>query len=332
MKKNLVRYLIIGMLLIGGILDGKQLVFAAPAPSSDEFAQVKIGESAAPITFPNMQGKNVTIDFKGKPTVIVSLHEFRIKRLLSFQEFYNKYNQAVNFYVVCHSDSKIVQQVIDTNGIILPILIDSKNEFLHNFNRALPSMLITDKQGIIRYNGTAFIDVASLNVYMNELTADKTKDLPFLLLDPPNYAQPAPPLMNIGDVITDEHLYDIEGNYITIKYSEKPTVLLFWAGFNAPQALDNTIPVIQGAYESRGNKANFYTVNFASNPEQAQIILNSYNSTVSSLYDKYPRVNLKYTYSCPTFVIIDQNGVIRYRPSGIISLEQLEGLIDSLVP
>ena len=332
MKKNFARYLIIGMLLIGGILNGNQLVFAAPAPSSDEFAQVKVGESAVPITFPNIQGRNVTIDFKRKPTVIVSLNEFRINRLMSFQEFYNKYNKAVNFYIVCHSDSKIVQQVINSNGIIMPILIDSKNEFLNNFNSGLPSMLIVDKQGIVRYNGTAFIDVASLNVYMDELMADKPKNLPTLLLDPPNYAQPAPPLMNIGDVITDEHLYDVEGNYIAIKYSGKPTVLLFWAGFNAPQALDKTIPVIQGAYESRGSKANFYTVNFASNPEQAQIILNSYNSTVPSLFDKYPRVNLKYTYSCPTFVIIDQNGVIRYRPSGVISLEQLEELIDSLVP
>ncbi|MBU2700438.1 hypothetical protein Ga0466249_001530 [Sporomusaceae bacterium BoRhaA] len=322
--------IIIGIILFGAIISNHMHAVGAPAPISDEFAQVQPGETALPITLPNMQGTNTIIGFKGKPTVIISLHEFRINRLTGFQEFYDKYKQLINFYIVCHSDKEIVQQLFDTYGFTMPVLLDNKKEYVNSFNIGLPSMLIVDKSGIIRYNGTAFVDEQSLDGYTVELIADKIKSLPVIMLDPPNYAQPAPPSMKIGDVVTDERLYDIDGNYITIKYTGKPTVLLFWAGFNSSQTLDIALPVIQAAYQSRGNEANFYSINFASRPEQAQKVLNSYNITVPSLFDKYPTVNLKYTHSCPTFVIIDQSGVVRYRPVRSISVEQLETIIDSL--
>jgi peroxiredoxin len=325
------RYLLIGLIIVVTILSGQQRsVVASPAPNSDEFAQIQPGEAAVTVTLPNLQGNNVTIDFKGRPTVIVSLHEFRINRLTELQTFYDKNKQSMNFYIVCHSDAESVQKVFSTCGFTMPVLLDDKREFMKTFNVSLPSMVISDKHGITQYNGTAFVKIESLNDYIDKLSADNTKEPPKLLLDPPNYAQPAPPTMKIGDVVHDERLYDMEGNYITIKFSDKPTVLLFWAGFNSSVALDRTFPVIQEAYQTRGNKANFYIVNFGSHPEQVQEVLNGYNITVPSLLDKYPRVNLKYTASCPTFVIIDQNGAIRFRPQKTIDTEQLEAIIDSL--
>ena len=330
MKQSL-RCLLIGLVVIITILNSPQsLVAAAIAPNSDEFAQIQPGEAAISVTLPNLQGNNVTIEFKGRPTVIVSLHEFRINRLTELQAFYDKNKQAINFYIVCHSDADKAQRVFSSYGFTMPVLLDNNREFMNSFNTSLPSMIIADKHGVVQYNGTAFVQTESLNEFIDKIATDNMKELPKLLLDPPNYARPAPPVMKLGDVVPDERLYDIDGNYITIKYSDKPTVLLFWAGFNSPAALDRTLPVIQEAYQNRGNEANFYIVNFGSTPTQVQEVLNSYHITVPSLLDKYPRVNLKYTASCPTFVILDQNGAVRFRPKKSINVEQLTTIIDSL--
>jgi len=322
--------IMIGIILFSAVISSHIYVVGAPAPISNESAQVQPGETALSITLPNMQGTSTTIGFKGKPTVMVSLHELRINKLADFQKFYDKYKQSVNFYIVCHSDKEIVQQLLDNYRFTMPVLLDNQKEYVNRFNKVLPSMLIVDGNGIVRYNGTSFVEEQSLDRYTDELIANKLTSLPVIMLDPPNYVQQAPPSMRIGDVVTDEHLYDSDGNYIAIKYTGKPTVLLFWAGFNSVQALERTLPVIQAVYQSRGSDANFYTVSFSSSPEQAQKVLNSYNVTVPSLFDKYPTVNLKYTYSCPAFVIIDQNGVMRYRPVKSINVEQLETIIDSL--
>lgn len=329
---NDLRYLLHGLILVVTILI-IQTMFSTAAVAQNNydetFAQGQLGKTASPMSLSNLDGTEAFLDFKGKPTVVISIHEFRINRLADFQTFYDKYKKVINFYIVCYSDSERVKQVFSSHGFTMPVLLDNKEEFINKHNSWLPSMLITDKSGIIRYNSTAFIDIQSLDDYMGKMLENNVEDLPEILKNPFHYKQAAPPELNIGDVVTNERFYDFEGNYITINYSDKPTILLFWAGFNGQDALDRTLPVIQEVYQNRGSTANFYTVNFTDGSERAKGILDSYNITVPSLRDRYPTVTIKYTYALSTFVIIDKNGVIRFRPKKI-DAEQLETIIDSL--
>lgn len=331
MRKNLRKYLLYGLIIMGVFLCGQQeRVIASSAPITDEYAQVKAGEMAPLISLPNLQGLKVPIVVQGKPTVIVALHEFRIKQLMNFQEFYDKNKQTINFCIVSDSNSERIQQTFTAHRFTMPVVLDNQREYIGNYNSTLPSMVIIDKNGIVKYNGTAFVDMKSLDGYIEQLMIEKKGDLLPLLFDPPNYVYPAPPSMNIGDIVTEEHFYDFENNFRNIKYNEKPTILLFWAGFNSSQTLDKTMPVIQSAYESRGSQANFYIINFSDNPTHVQETLDSYNITVPTLFDKYQEANLRYTHSFPSFIIIDQNGVVRYRPYKFINSGQLENIIDSL--
>ncbi|MCE5285508.1 MAG: hypothetical protein LLG02_06645 [Pelosinus sp.] len=87
MQKTISRYLLIGTLMLGAFFSWEGHAIASPAPITNEYAQVKAGEAAPLLNLPNLQGTNVSLVSKGKPTVIIAIHEFRIKRLADFQKY-----------------------------------------------------------------------------------------------------------------------------------------------------------------------------------------------------------------------------------------------------
>jgi hypothetical protein len=89
------------------------------------------------------------------------------------------------------------------------------------------------------------------------------------------------------------------------------------------------LPVMQAVAISRGSKANFYTVNTSGEQQAIIDVLKQYNSTVPAVRADSSNF-LKYVRALPAFVIIDQNGVLRYRPGGFPSQKELETLLDSL--
>jgi thiol-disulfide isomerase/thioredoxin len=325
------------LIIMFGVIVNSQPVSAAlvlgdPVPNVEQYAIVKPGEMAPVLDLFDLNGANVHIEFKNLPTVLISVNQFNdIDKLLALQKFFNKKKGAINLYFVARTGPVRAQEFFKQHGLTMPVLLESRPEFLRKYNTSAPSMVIVDKKGIVRYNSTFYIDVESLERYMECLLRDESENLPALTYIPPKKeVKTIPPVLAIGDTIYEDEFRSISGDKVHIKYLDKPTVLLFWADFNTPENLMTMLPVMQAVAKSRGNKANFYTVNTSGEQQAIIDILRQYNSTVPAVRADSSNF-LKYVRALPAFVIIDQNGVLRYRSGGFPSQKELETLLDSLL-
>lgn len=143
----------------------------------------------------------------------------------------------------------------------------------------------------------------------------------------PSTGNTPPPLLQIGDAIKADAFQKSDGSLLHIEYLQKPTILWIWADFTLEKFLEEMLPVMQSVYESRGNEIQIYTVNFSSNWEKISIIMNKYGCSVPVLKSgNY----LRYSHGFPCIVIIDKEGILRYREVGRMSISELNAIIDSL--
>ncbi|VBB05688.1 alkyl hydroperoxide reductase subunit c/ thiol specific antioxidant [Lucifera butyrica] len=327
------KYLCLFVLAIIMILGQKLSYAMSPGeavPNVNDSAMVRPGEIAKDLNLPNLDGEIVHIDFKGKPTILVSLGlESNVEKMIEWQSFYNSHKNDINFYLLAHQGKERMQKIIKQQNFDMPILLDDKISFVRKYNNAVPALFITDKDGVVVYNSEMAIEMDSLNAFLDKLLKEGKHDLPSLRFAPLKrpVPPPPPPFMNNGTVIKQEIFGTMDGQDFLVKYNSKPTVLLFWADFNLDQTLGKELNILQKAYEDMNDKANFYTVNF-SNHKMARKILDRHQSTVPALIDKNG-VYLQYSRAFPSIIIIDKNGVIRYRPDAISTAEALEKLIES---
>lgn len=321
------------LLIVAATFCGQELTFAMSigdaVPNSNNSAVVLPGELARPLALPSVNGDVVHIAFKDRPTVLVSLGlDSNVDKMIEWQRFYNNHKNDINFYLLAHESIECMQNIMKQQKLDMPILHDDKISFVRKYNNAIPALFITDKDGTIVYNSEMGVDINSLNVFIDKLLKEGKKELPSLKYVPLKQAMSptAPPLMNNGTAIKQELFSTIDGQDVLVTYNN-PTVLLFWATFNLDKTLGNKLTVLQNVYDEMKEQANFYTVNFGDHKTVAEI-LERHHSTVPALLDKNG-VFLRYSRSFPSIVIIDKNGVIRYRPSAALTAETLKNLIES---
>ena len=135
-------------------------------------------------------------------------------------------------------------------------------------------------------------------------------------------------LLKIGDSIEGDEFQKSDGSLSRIEYSQKPTILWFWADFTQKSKLIEMLPVLQSIYENRGDEINIYTVNISGKWETIADTMSNYSCTVPALKS---RNYLRYSRGFPCIVVIDQNGVIRFREIGSMKIDELQVLIDSIL-
>lgn len=137
-----------------------------------------------------------------------------------------------------------------------------------------------------------------------------------------------PTLLEIGDSIVGDEFQKGDGSLSRIEYSQKPTILWFWADFTQKSKLIEMLPVLQSIYENRGEEINIYTVNFSGKWETIADIMSNYSCTVPVLKS---RNYLRYSRGFPCIVVIDQNGIVRFRVIGSMNIDELQALIGSIL-
>lgn len=143
----------------------------------------------------------------------------------------------------------------------------------------------------------------------------------------PNTGNTPPPLLQVGDVIKGDEFQKSDGSLTRLEYSQKPTILWFWAGFTLEKWLAEMFPVLQSVHESRGDKVNVYAVNFGGDWEKISDVMSRYGCFVPALKSQN---NLRYSHGFPCIIIIDKEGTLRYKNVGSLSLSELNAIIDSL--
>lgn len=113
----------------------------------------------------------------------------------------------------------------------------------------------------------------------------------------------------------------------------KLQLINFWASWCGPCELE--APDLQKLHEKYGEQLALYGVNATDtdNERQARKFVEDFGFTFEVLFDRDGDLTKLYSVrTFPTSFLIDEQGVIRERINGVITLEQWENIIESYLP
>lgn len=321
-------------ILLFDIFDSRT-VFAAQAgdavPVQGPYG-IKVGEIAPDLILPGPNEQSGNLDFKaGKPTIIISLHTGEyISKLQEFQKVYDLYKDKIRFFIITPGERQEVEKTYKNNNVTIPVIIDSTIHFIRKYNSSVPSMLITNGEGKVVYNNSIEVEMNSFTQYIDNLIVGNDP-LPSMNFAPYIHEVPKmPQLMKLGTTLTIENFKDLDDNDFAIDYYGKPTVLFFWMDISSPDTLEKRMSLLEESYQKNKDKVNFYTIVSARKKDFVIKTLAEHQCTVPTLFNTGAALN--YTYSFPAIVIVDGQGILRFRPPAIDAASLQQIIDESLTP
>lgn len=299
-------------------------------PTSGANVGVKAGDIAPDLELYDLRGNLQQVSFKNTPTLIVSLYTLNgdVNKIKQLAHSYSKHKD-LNLLFVVRDEAEYVNVFLVKHDLDIPVYFERKKEFARKYNAGVPSMVIVDKNGIVRYNNTFFVELNSVDSYLENLISGNGDQPPKLVYSAPKEVkQEVPKLVNIGETVPADVFRDLEGSPVKLEYKEKPTVIFYWMSFTNEKFLNEMIPVMQKVYEAKGDKANFYTINGSGDRRGTMNRLDRYYSSFPVLVGGQ---FLQYSRSFPFLMIIDKNGVLRYKPSKFPNAEVLEEVLSTIL-
>lgn len=133
----------------------------------------------------------------------------------------------------------------------------------------------------------------------------------------------------VGDKIPEFALFGLDGEKVTIGKENKVVVLNFWATWCPPCRAE--FPELVGFSQKNNTKVQFYSINLQENKEKVLSFFKQENYSLPVLLDEDGKVAKMFRVTAiPTTLIIDAQGIIRYRKSGGVTSEELENIIKKL--
>lgn len=143
-----------------------------------------------------------------------------------------------------------------------------------------------------------------------------------------NAAPPAEQGVTTGKLAPQFSLNDLSGKQVNIAPG-KLTVLNFWATWCPPCQAE--LPELQKFVDAHGTELAFYAVNIQDPPENAKSFMQRKNYNIPVLLDTDGKVAETYRVnSIPTTIVMDKQGIIRFRKTGTVTMSELEGVIKGL--
>jgi peroxiredoxin len=299
-------------------------------PTTGANVGVNAGDIAPDLALYDLNGNLKHISLKSSPTIIVSLYTLNgdANKIKQLANLYLKRKDIKLFFVV-RDEVEYVKVFLIKHDLDIPVYFERNKEFSNKYNAGVPSMVIIDKNGIVRYNNTYWVDINSIDNFLGKIISGNRDQTPQLSYSSPKEVKrEVPKLINIGEKVPADVFRDLEGSPVKLEYKGKPTVIFYWMSFTNEKFLNEMIPVMQRVNEAKGNKANFYTINGSGGRRATMNILDKYYSSVPTLVGGDV---LQYSRSFPALVIIDKNGVLRYRPDKFPDAEELEEVLTKIV-
>ncbi len=291
---------------------------------------IAAGNLAPALDLYNLNGDLKHIVFNNSPTIIVSLY--------TLNGVSNKIEQLVNLYkdqnyikllFIVRDEPEYVKVWLMKHECNIPVYFERGKEFSTKYNIGVPAMVIIDEHGIVRYNNMLWVDLDSVDSFMQKLLLGKEKTEPHLLYSAPKKnKKEVPDLLDIGAKVPNDVFRDLEGNALRLDYVGKTTAIFYWMGFTNDKFLDEMMPFMQKIYEEKGEKVNVYTINGSGSRRLTMNTLDRY-------YTSFPTLLggefLQYSRSFPSFIVIDGNGILRYRTSSFQNLDELDSNLTQII-
>jgi len=119
------------------------------------------------------------------------------------------------------------------------------------------------------------------------------------------------------------------GQSIEVGVPGKPYVLNFWATW-CPSCRDE-FPELNQFATAHTADIQFYAINIQESSEQVSDFLNSNGYTLPVLLDLDGSIARNFRIRAfPTTIVVDSQGVIRYRKAGGVTADELENVLNSL--
>jgi len=133
----------------------------------------------------------------------------------------------------------------------------------------------------------------------------------------------------VGKKMPTFTLDSLQGTQVTIGQPGKITVINFWATW-CPPCLEE-MPELEEFAKKNKQKIDFYAVNLQESNGKVSDFMNKHKYTMPVLLDKDGVVAKQFQIAAiPTTIIVDKNGLIKHRQSGAMTMNELEGIINSL--
>jgi len=124
-------------------------------------------------------------------------------------------------------------------------------------------------------------------------------------------------------------LASLEGKRITAGQSGKVTVINFWATW-CPLCREE-MPELNKFAKRYQQSLLFYAVNIQEGSDKVGEFINTNNYTITTLLDSDGTVARNFRISAlPTTIVIDKDGLIKFRKSGSVTMSELEEIIKGL--
>ncbi|HMM20133.1 MAG TPA: redoxin domain-containing protein [Selenomonadales bacterium] len=147
-------------------------------------------------------------------------------------------------------------------------------------------------------------------------------------LEKPPAAPPAERGVIAGKLAPEFSLQDLDGKQVAVAPG-KVTVLNFWATWCPPCQAE--LPELQKFVDAHRTELAFYGVNIQDPPENARSFMQRKNYNIPVLLDTDGKVAETYRVnSIPTTIVLDKEGIVRYRKTGAVTMSELEGAIKGL--
>ena len=144
--------------------------------------------------------------------------------------------------------------------------------------------------------------------------------------------KPSPPTgtgIKVGQTLTPFSLESLDGSQVTVGQPGKITVINFWATWCPP--CQEEMPELQIFAQQNQEKVNFYAVNLQESKGKISEFMNKNKYTMTVLLDNDGSVGKKFQVTAiPTTIIVNKHGMVKFRKSGGMTRNELEGIINSL--
>ena len=124
-------------------------------------------------------------------------------------------------------------------------------------------------------------------------------------------------------------LDNLEGSKVNVGQPGKITVINFWATWCPP--CREEMPELERFSRKNQQKIQFYAVNLQESQDKVKDFMNEHKYTMPVLLDTNGMVAKQFQIAAiPTTIIVDKNGLIKHRQSGAMTMNELDGIINSL--
>lgn len=135
--------------------------------------------------------------------------------------------------------------------------------------------------------------------------------------------------VTVGKMAPSFALESLDGKTVQVGAPGKPYVLNFWASWCPP--CREEMPGLSEFAGKYGSQVQLYGINLQEPTDKVTAFLQQNHYNIPVLLDKSGNVAQSFRVSAiPTTLVVDSKGVIRYRKTGGVTLNDLESMIKGL--